>query len=71
MLEHSISKWVCSILALMMVLNNLALALIKSHNIKPSIATRTLQFYVKDEPGALANALKAFRVSDCSKDSNS
>ena len=32
-------------------------------NVKP--LTRTLQFYVMDEPGALANALIPFRVSDC------
>ena len=41
--------------------------LIKSeYGIEPS--TRTLQFYVKDELGALAGSLKAFKVSDCSKD---
>ena len=35
--------------------------LIIEHYVPPT--TRTLQFFVKDEPGALAEALKVFDVS--------
>ena len=51
-------QWVCSIFSsrLTLIIN-----IVIDPYIKPS--TRTLQFYVKDELGALAGALKAFRVS--------
>ena len=62
---HLMFQWVCSIFdnrptTTLIDLIIIIIIIIEPYN-NPS--TRTLQFYVKDELGALAGALKAFRVS--------